>query len=105
MAENDMVKCSCSTCGAKYRLPIEYQGRTARCKKCGNKFQVPEAELSLEDSVLTWLTSPAEDDVDEAVPEKPRIINMSSAHGQKASEGGADSGRAIPMKQPKSGTA
>lgn len=73
MAET--IKCVCGKCGAKYRLPLEAQGRTARCKRCGEKFDVPRQE-SLEDSVLTWLTGPDEDDAEDRLPEKPRIISM-----------------------------
>jgi len=70
----ETVKCACE-CGAKYRLPIEFQGRTARCKKCGEKFKVPKIK-NLEDSVLDWLAdepAKSKDDV-----EQPRVINMSS---------------------------
>ena len=72
----DFVKCSCSKCGAKYRLPIEYQGRSARCKKCGAKFKVPQVK-SVEDSVLDWLAEAEEKqrDEEEAVA-KPRVINI-----------------------------
>lgn len=70
----DTIKCTCGNCGAKYRLPIEAQGRTARCKRCGEKFQVP-SEDSLEDSILTWLSAPTEDDADDA-PAKPKVISM-----------------------------
>jgi DNA-directed RNA polymerase subunit RPC12/RpoP len=68
----DTVKCACSHCGAKYRLPAEAQGRHARCKKCGEKFLVPR-ELDLEDSILSWLNEP--DDQEEAL-ERPRVISM-----------------------------
>lgn len=73
----DTVKCHCGKCGAKYRLPIEFQGRTARCKKCGESFKVPQ-EKNLEDTVLDWLTEPAADEVEEPV-EQPKVISMSSA--------------------------
>lgn len=69
---SDTIKCACSHCGAKYRLPVEAQGRHARCKKCGEKFLVPR-DLSLEDSILSWLSEP--DEHEEAL-EQPRIINM-----------------------------
>lgn len=72
---SDTIKCSCSHCGAKYRLPVEAQGRTAKCKRCGNKFDVPR-QNSLEDSILTWLSAPNEDDVEDAAPAKPRVISM-----------------------------
>lgn len=68
----EFVSCVCSACGAKYRLPIEFQGRTARCKKCGVKFEVPK-EKNLEDSVLDWLT---ESDEHEEAVDKPRVISM-----------------------------
>lgn len=71
---SDSIKCTCSHCGAKYRLPVEAQGRTARCKKCGDKFEVPR-EASLEDTVLTWLTESDADDELEAV-DQPRVITM-----------------------------
>jgi DNA-directed RNA polymerase subunit RPC12/RpoP len=71
----ETIKCVCSHCGAKYRLPIEAQGRTARCKRCGEKFAVPRQQ-SLEDSILTWLTSPDEEETAEATPSQPKIISM-----------------------------
>lgn len=72
----DTIKCRCSHCGAKYRLPIEAQGRAARCKRCGERFEVPR-EQSLEDSILAWLTAPV-DEEDEA-PAQPKVISMPSA--------------------------
>lgn len=72
MAET--IKCTCSNCGAKYRLPAETQGRTARCKKCGEKFMVPR-ETSLEDSIMAWLSEADEDD---HPVDQPRIISMNA---------------------------
>ncbi len=69
---SDTVKCACPQCGAKYRLPIEAQGRTAKCKRCGDKFQVPRQQ-SLEDSILDWLTEP---DPEEEAVGPPRVISM-----------------------------
>ena len=80
----ETIKCACP-CGAKYRLPIEAQGRHARCKKCGEKFLVPR-DLSLEDSILSWLDEPQEQD--EAI-ERPRVISMphdSSETGSRRSK-------------------
>jgi len=68
----DFIKCNCPECGAKYRLPVEFQGRRARCKKCGAKFEVPRSK-SLEDSVLDWLSEAEEQE--EAVAQ-PRVISM-----------------------------
>jgi DNA-directed RNA polymerase subunit RPC12/RpoP len=79
----DTIKCSCSHCGAKYRLPAEAQGRTARCKRCGEKFAVPR-EQSLEDSILTWLSAPEE--AEEAAP-PPRIISMPGADADNSNDG------------------
>ena len=69
----DTIKCACPHCGAKYRLPIEAQGRRARCKRCGQKFEVPREE-SLEDTILTWLT-PAKE-AEDAEVSRPRVISM-----------------------------
>jgi tRNA(Ile2) C34 agmatinyltransferase TiaS len=69
----DTIKCACSHCGAKYRLPIEAQGRTARCKRCGDTFEVPRQESAFEDTILSWLTPPEEE---EAHVAKPRVISM-----------------------------
>ncbi|MFO0839853.1 MAG: hypothetical protein U1D55_15180 [Phycisphaerae bacterium] len=68
----DTIRCECPKCGAKYRLPLEAAGRTARCKKCGDAFAVPKLDKSLEDSVMDWLM---ESDPEEAV-DSPRVINM-----------------------------
>jgi PHP family Zn ribbon phosphoesterase len=80
---SETVKCACEKCGAKYRLPIEYQGRSARCKKCGEKFKIP-AEKSVEDSVLDWLTEAA--DAEEAV-DQPRIRSVADSAGPGVASG------------------
>ncbi len=54
---------------------MEAQGRTARCKRCGEKFEVPRGQ-SLEDSILTWLSSPDEEAAEESAPAQPRVISM-----------------------------
>lgn len=69
----EFLKCRCAHCGAKYRLPLEAQGRTARCKKCGEKFAVPKKDKTLEDTVLDWLSEAEEQE--EAVAQ-PRVINI-----------------------------
>ncbi len=89
----ETVKCNCSHCGAKYRLPVEAQGRTARCKRCGEKFEVPRAQ-SLEDSILTWLNAPDEEEVDEAAPAQPRVINMQAGGQEDAAAAAARKSRA-----------
>lgn len=78
------IKCLCSACGAKYRLPAEFGGRSARCKKCGEKFEVPKPDQTLEDSVLDWLKDAEE--VEEEAVEKPRVISM-----PKKTDGESDS--------------
>ena len=93
----ETIKCACGKCGAKYRLPVEAQGRTARCKRCGEKFEVPQ-QLSLEDSILTWLTAPNEEDADEVVPNKPRIISMPQADPNEATATGKRVRGTIRMK-------
>ncbi|MBK8915736.1 MAG: hypothetical protein IPM64_14270 [Phycisphaerales bacterium] len=70
------IKCSCSHCGAKYRLPVEAQGRSARCKQCGEKFDIPK-QNGLEDSILSWLTEPAE--TEEPSVSQPRVISVPAA--------------------------
>lgn len=69
----DTIKCTCSHCGAKYRLPVEAQGRSARCKRCGKRFEVPRQD-NLEDTILSWLSAPAEEE--EEVIAQPRVISM-----------------------------
>ena len=69
----DTIKCACSHCGAKYRLPVEAQGRSARCKRCGEKFEVPRGE-NLEDTILDWLTPAAGEEESEVG--QPRVISM-----------------------------
>jgi len=56
---------------------MEFQGRTARCKKCNEKFEVPAQEKNLEDSVLDWLS----EDADEETVDKPRVISMPKDSG------------------------
>ena len=85
------IKCVCPTCGAKYRLPAEYEGRSARCKKCNNKFEVPvQQDKTLEDSVLDWLKEP--DAAEEEVVERPRVINMPKKTEVDSSDAGSKRG-------------
>lgn len=77
MAET--IKCTCPKCAAKYRLPVEAAGRKARCKRCGDKFEVPRSNNNLEDTILSWLTEGAEKDDLET---KPRVISMPSNQGE-----------------------
>jgi DNA-directed RNA polymerase subunit RPC12/RpoP len=102
----ETIKCACSHCGAKYRLPVEAQGRTARCKRCGEKFEVPRQQ-SLEDSILTWLTVPEEEAAADAVPAKPRVISMPAADPNEQSMSGKRIRGTIRMKEqgPKEQTA
>ena len=86
------IRCSCPSCAAKYRLPDEAQGRTARCKMCGAKFDVPKK--SLEDSVQDWLSDGAEHDDD---IEQPRVINIPRATG---GDGGSRRRGVIRMRSP-----
>lgn len=112
----DFVKAVCPKCQAKYRLPAEAQGRVARCKRCGEKFEVPR-KLSLEDSVLTWLTGPVEEDEEVEAPVQPKVISMPQQQPDPdGTVAGVPSPRTrrglIPMRQtptpqpgPKAGTA
>ena len=79
---SDTIKCRCQNCGAKYRLPVESQGRKARCKKCGEVFAVPRVKpATVEDSILGWLDEPDSDDDTVA---RPRVINMPKDTGDSA---------------------
>ncbi|MGE3180231.1 MAG: zinc-ribbon domain-containing protein [Phycisphaerae bacterium] len=71
----DCIKTSCPECSAKYRLPIESQGRSVRCKRCSHKFQIPQAESSLDDSIMAWLDDEAND---EATTLQPKVIQIPS---------------------------
>ncbi|MFQ5805686.1 MAG: hypothetical protein ACE5I3_04465 [Phycisphaerae bacterium] len=71
----DFIKCSCPKCAAKYRLPVEFQGRRARCKKCGEKFEVPRTK-TLEDSVLDWLSEAEQEQEKEEAIAQPRVISL-----------------------------
>ena len=84
----DFIKCRCGNCGAKYRLPVEFQGRKARCKKCGEKFGVPKKKKTLEDSVLDWL-SEAEEAEREEVAAQPRVISLPKGATDSDAAGGA----------------
>jgi len=88
----DFIKCNCSNCGAKYRLPAEYQGRRARCKKCGEKFEVPRVK-SLEDSVLDWLAEA--DEREEGAVAQPRVISIPK---EAASDSESDARRRGPIR-------
>lgn len=39
-----MIRFSCSKCNHEYRVPDEYAGKRARCKRCKNVNVIPELE-------------------------------------------------------------
>lgn len=96
----DFLKCQCSHCGAKYRLPMEAQGRSARCKKCGQKFSVPRQSKTLEDNVQDWL---AEGEDESSTVEAPRVISM--PQDSDSSGGSPASRRKGPIRMKTTGTA
>ena len=89
----DFIKCNCSNCGAKYRLPVEFQGRRARCKKCGEKFEVPKKK-TLEDSVLDWLSEAEEKErQEEEAVARPRVISIPKESASDSEPGTTSSRR------------
>lgn len=99
---SETIKILCPECSAKYRLPLEAAGRTARCKVCGTKFAVP-AQKNLEDSVLDWLRDPNVEE-EEAV-DQPKVINMPKRAEGDSSASGSRRGpiRFRESDEPKSG--
>jgi len=93
----DFIKCNCSNCGAKYRLPVEFQGRRARCKKCGEKFEVPKTK-TLEDSVLDWLSEAEEQDEREEAVAKPRVISIPKDSAPNPNSDGSSARRKGPIR-------
>jgi predicted Zn finger-like uncharacterized protein len=51
-----MLIAQCPNCHARYKVPNEVAGRRARCKKCGQPFQIPEAPPDSGRLSLTALT-------------------------------------------------
>ena len=94
----DSIKCNCSHCGAKYRLPAEYQGRRARCKKCGEKFEVPRNK-TLEDSVLDWRSEAEEQEKKQAETiARPRVISIPKEAGAGSDGQSAGAKRKGPIR-------
>lgn len=93
----DFIKCSCPACHVSYRLPSEFGGRTARCKKCNAKFEVPRPEKSIDDSVLDWL-SDGGDEADETVAQ-PRVIQMNKDGGSGSDPNAPKSKAIIRLKE------
>ncbi len=90
----DFIKCNCPKCAAKYRLPVEFQGRRARCKKCGEKFAVPRTK-TLEDSVLDWLSEAEEQEQKEEIVARPRVISIPK---ESAADSGSQAKRRGPIR-------
>src|ERR1051326_1214023 len=92
---SEPIKGACSHCAAKYRLPQEAQGRRAKCKRCGETFEVPKAHTSLEDSILDWLT---ESDPDEETTVPPRVLSMPGSNNSDSDTGKPAGSGVIRMK-------
>jgi predicted Zn finger-like uncharacterized protein len=55
-----MLIAQCPACHARYKVPDEVAGRRAKCKKCGQPFQVPEPPPDSGRLSLTAITPPGE---------------------------------------------
>lgn len=86
---SDRIKCVCQACGAKYKLPAEFQGRQARCKQCGATFEIPKLKQSetLEDSVLDWLAEEGQPNEEKVEVARPRIVNLPASSDPPGSRG------------------
>ena len=51
----ERITAICKFCGREYRLKKSAAGRRARCKNCGEVFQVPLPSHELDDTVAQWL--------------------------------------------------
>ena len=51
----ERITAICKFCGREYRLKKSAAGRRARCKSCGEVFQVPWPSQELDDTVAQWL--------------------------------------------------
>ncbi len=45
-AGGDPIQFACAGCGATFRVPATYAGRTATCKKCGARVSIPRVSQS-----------------------------------------------------------
>ena len=46
-----VIQFSCSKCNHEYRVPDEYAGKKARCKKCKNVNLIPESMVAASSAV------------------------------------------------------
>jgi len=75
-----MLIAQCPACHTRYKVPDEVAGRRARCKKCGQPFQVPDAPPDSGRLSLTALTPPGEGSTVRLRVDKPQ-------RGNKAKKG------------------
>lgn len=72
-------------CGKLYRLPEKYCGKLIRCKACGDAFDVPELEDSLEESGMEEDFPDPESEVIHAPKKKSKKKNRESSRGDSSS--------------------
>ncbi|MDF1661762.1 MAG: HEAT repeat domain-containing protein [Planctomycetota bacterium] len=72
-------------CGKLYRLPEKYSGKLIRCKACGDAFEVPELEDSLEESGMEEDFPDPESEVIHAPKKKSKKKSRESTRGESSS--------------------
>ena len=41
------ISCTCNSCGSKFKVPAQYQGRKAKCSKCAAALTVPKIAVAI----------------------------------------------------------
>ncbi|MAE61267.1 MAG: hypothetical protein CMJ49_07905 [Planctomycetaceae bacterium] len=65
----------CGNCNQRLTVPVDAQGKMARCPACDHKFAVPKPDSMLEDTVVAWMDLDLEQAVDAAeddIPDQPK---------------------------------
>src|SRR3970040_935088 len=79
-----MIAFSCRRCGTRFKVPDGLAGKKARCKKCGQNLQVPQAPAAVALVAATGLFRMGAVQADQP-PSPPAPHSESKPRGQSAS--------------------
>ena len=72
----------CPECNQRLTVPVEAEGKMARCAACQHKFPVPKPETMMEETVMAWMDLDLDQTMDDDIPDPPATRGYGRpAHG------------------------
>ncbi|MEM6259370.1 MAG: hypothetical protein AAGI37_13885, partial [Planctomycetota bacterium] len=71
MPDDSVIEFQCPSCGKTYRVSVAMAGKSAKCKRCGERMRVPDPETKLPAEPDDFIPLAADEDDAPAATPKP----------------------------------